>query len=81
MDWKNMVFKTKLVWMLTLHLSSPMGFKLIDVLAEPHFLHYTIKISLSFKVDLEISDILGKIIVEWLLICLKTRKNIVRLCY
>ena len=62
--------------MLTLHLSSPMGFKLIDVLAEPHFLHYTIKISLSFKVDLEISDILGKIIVEWLLICLKTKKKI-----
>ena len=39
MNWKSVVFKIKLVWMLTLQLSSPMGFKLIGVLAEPHFFH------------------------------------------
>lgn len=33
------------------------------------------KILFSFKVDLEISDILGKITIEWLLIYLKTRKK------
>ena len=33
------------------------------------------KILLSFKVDLEMSDILGKITIEWLLIYLKTREK------
>lgn len=33
------------------------------------------KILLTFKVDLEMSDILGKITIEWLLIYLKTREK------